>query len=162
MHSSLKIDIRLADPEDAAAIARVLRESFVEFEALYTPAGFAATTPDARQIEARMREGPVWIACREDKALGSVAAVVKDRALYMRGMAVLPSARGLKVGARLLEQVEQWAFDQACRRVFLSTTPFLKPAIHLYKQHGFQRTNEPPRDLFGTPLFTMAKDLVPA
>ena len=159
MQASLEIKIRLAEPQDASAIAKVLYESFVEYEALYTPEGFAATTPNADQIKTRMREGPVWIACRDDKALGTVAAVVKGQSLYIRGMAVLPSTRGLRVAARLLEQVEQSAFDQGCRRVFLSTTPFLNPAIQLYEKYGFRRTNEPSHDLFGTPLFTMEKYL---
>src|SRR5579864_890808 len=128
MQASLEINIRVADPEDARAIAKVLYESFVEYEALYTPEGFAATALDADQIKARMREGPVWIACRTDRVLGTVAAKVKGRSLYMRGMAVLPPARGLGVGSRLLEQVEQWAANQACGRVFLRTTPFLSGA----------------------------------
>ncbi|MFZ1141816.1 MAG: GNAT family N-acetyltransferase [Candidatus Sulfotelmatobacter sp.] len=132
--ASPEIQIRLAEPQDAPAIARVLHESFVTYEALYTREGFAATTPNADQILARKREGPVWLALRGSKALGTVAAVVKGRSLYMRGMAVLPSARGLGVGARLLQQVEQWASDQGCRRVFLSTTPFLNTAIQLYER----------------------------
>lgn len=159
MQASQEITIRLAHPHDAPTIAQVLYESFVEYEALYTPQGFAATTPNAEQIKARMHEGPVWIACCNDRVLGTVAAVMKGDSLYMRGMAVLPNARGLRVAARLLEEVERCALDQCCRRVFLSTTPFLSAAIHLYEGYGFQRTNELPHDLFGTPLFTMEKCL---
>jgi hypothetical protein len=43
--------------------------------------------------------------------------------------------------------------------LFLSTTPFLTHAIVLYEGLGFQRSNEGPHDLFGTPLFTMVKTL---
>jgi N-acetylglutamate synthase-like GNAT family acetyltransferase len=157
MHESVEIDIRLAHPQDAPAIAQVLYESFVEYEALYTPEGFAATAPNADLIKTRMHEGPVWIACRDKRVLGTVAAVVKGNSLYMRGMAVLPSARGLRVAARLLKQVQQAARNQGCRRVFLSTTPFLSAAIQLYENYGFRRTDEPPHDIFGTPLFTMEK-----
>lgn len=70
MQASLEMTIRLAHPQDALAIAQVLYESFVEYEALYTPQGFAATTPNAEQIKTRMHEGPVWIACRDDRVLG--------------------------------------------------------------------------------------------
>jgi len=159
MRDPLEIEIRLAHLQDAPAIAKVLYESFVEYEALYTPEGFASTTQNADQIRTRMREGPVWIACRDDRVLGTVAAMMKGNSLYMRGMAVLPGARGVRVAARLLEQVEQWALEQACPRIFLSTTPFLSAAIHLYERHGFRRTNELPHDLFGTPLVTMEKCL---
>jgi len=156
-----EVHIRLAEPSDATVVATVLHKSFVEFEALYTPQGFAATTPDAAQVLARMREGPVWLAFRNVEVLGTVAAVLKGEWAYIRGMAVLPAARRLSVGARLLEHVERWARDQGCRRLFLSTTPFLDGAIRLYEKFGFRRAQEAAHDLFGTPLFTMEKDLPP-
>jgi GNAT superfamily N-acetyltransferase len=137
----------------------VLHDSFVQFEPLYTPKGFAATTPNAEQILTRMREGPVWIALRGIEPLGTVAAVMKQGSVYMRGMAVTPAARGLRIGARLLVQVENWALNEACSRVFLSTTPFLTAAIHLYESSGFVRTEDEPHHLFGTPLFTMEKKI---
>jgi len=155
----IEIQIRQAICQDALALAKVLYESFVEFEALYTRQGFAATILNAEQILVRMREGPVWLACREDKVCGTVVAVLKGDALYMRGMAVLPCARGFGVGARLLEQVEKWASDQGCRRIFFSTTPFLTAAIQFYEKFGFRRTGEGPHDLFKTPLFTMEKNV---
>ncbi len=159
MQPSLEIQIHDAGPQDAVAIANVLHESFVEYEGLYTRQGFAATTPNADQILARMREGPTWVASQGATLFGSVAAVVKGQSVYMRGMGVLPAARGLRVGARLLQCVEDWTVGQGCCRVFLSTTPFLKAAICLYEGAGFRRTEDGPRDLFGTPLLTMEKNL---
>ncbi len=137
----------------------MLYESFIEFRPLYTDGGFAATTPNPAQIRVRMSEGPVWIALRDELALGTAAAVVKDTRMYMRGMAVLPSARGLGVAVRLLEVVEERARRGGCRSVFLSTTPFLSGAIRLYERSGFRRTDEGPYELGGTPLFMMEKNI---
>ena len=67
MHASPEIQIRLAEPQDAPDIAKVLYESFVEFQVLYTPEGFVATTPSADQILTRMREGPAWLAWSDRK-----------------------------------------------------------------------------------------------
>jgi putative acetyltransferase len=149
--------IRLAASDDAPVVANILQAAFVEYESLYTPPGFAATTPDAQQVLARMREGPVWIALRHFDVVGTVAAVVKGDSLYLRGMAVRPQARRLKVGALLLDQAERFAREQACRRVFLSTTPFLDAAIRLYEKSGFRRVRDGGHDLLGTPLFMMEK-----
>ena len=135
----------------------MLYESFVEFKPLYTDGGFAATTPAAEQICVRMSEGPVWVALSEGVTIGTVAAVLKGRSAYIRGMAVLPTARGSGAGSRLLQEVEEWAGTKGCDRLFLSTTPFLDSAIRLYEKSGFRRTDEGPHDLFGTPLFTMVK-----
>jgi N-acetylglutamate synthase-like GNAT family acetyltransferase len=159
MHAELQI--RRAEPADAAAIAQVLLESFAEFKPLYTEAGFAATTPTAEQVLTRMQEGPIWVALRANAVLGTVAALIKSNSAYIRGMAVLPSTRGSGAGAALLHHVEDWAAHQACSRLFLSTTPFLASAIRLYEGSGFTRTDEGPHDLFGTPLFTMEKNISP-
>jgi GNAT superfamily N-acetyltransferase len=159
VNTASEIQIREAGAEDAEAIAAVLYESFLEFRALYTDGGFAATALPEEQILIRMAEGPVWIAMRDAIVLGTVAAVLKGSRLYMRGMAVLPSARGLGVAVRLLEQVEQRARREGCGSVFLSTTPFLSGAIWLYERSGFRRTGEGPHELFGTSLFTMEKNI---
>jgi GNAT superfamily N-acetyltransferase len=155
-----QIEVRRATREDAQAIATLLYEAFVEFKPLYTDGGFSATTPDIAQVLMRMQEGPAWLAMRGEVALGTVAAFVKAQSAYIRGMAALPSARVSGVGAALLQHVEDWAALQGCARLFLSTTPFLNAAIHLYEKSGFRRTGEGPHELASTPLFTMEKTLV--
>ena len=156
------ITVRLALREDAEAIATILHDSFIEFKHLYTAAGFAATALTAEQVIARINEGPVWVAVLDDRIVGTVSAVAKDNALYVRGMAVLPAARGKRAGSILLETVEGYAAAHNFKRLFLSTTPFLDRAIRLYENAGFCRIEEGPRDLFGTPLFTMEKLLTAA
>jgi GNAT superfamily N-acetyltransferase len=157
MQAAMQLEIRRAGPEDAPAIAAVLHESFIQFRALYTDGGFAATALGEVDVLARMQEGPVWVALREGVVLGTGAAVVKSESIYIRGMAVLPNARGSGIGKRLLQHIEAWAAGEGYTRLFLSTTPFLNSAIRLYEEFGFRRTNEGLDDLFGTPLFTMEK-----
>src|SRR5215217_2163262 len=99
-------EIRPATPSDAQVIAAVLHDAFVEFEPIYTPGGFAATTPTAEQIEARWHEGPVWIVLQKSVIVGTVSAVPKGDSLYVRSMAVLPEARGHHIGERLLDEIE--------------------------------------------------------
>lgn len=156
-------EIRRASEDDAAAIASVLCESFAEYRSLYTPEGFAATTPASRQVRRRIEEGPVWVALYNGTIAGTVSVLDRGReGLYVRGMAVLTAARGKGIGRRLLEHVEAFARAQKYERLFLSTTPFLHAAIRLYEQFGFRPAGEGPHDLFGTPLFTMVKSLGPS
>lgn len=151
------IQIRSAVTDDAPAIASVLYDSFIEYKSSYTPEGFAATTPTADQLQSRILEGPVWVVLLDQVIVGTVAVVPKRESLYIRGMAVLPSARGLKIGELLLAHIESFAFARGFKRLFLSTTPFLSSAIRLYERFGFRQTSDGPHDLFGTPLFTMEK-----
>ena len=154
----MPITIRFAREDDADAIALVLLQSFKEFESLYTPGSFAATTPGPEEIRQRIQQGPVWIALERDQCLGTVAAMAQGEALYIRGMAVLPSARGRHLGEALLGQVEHWAIERQFKRLRLGTTPFLDAAINLYQNFGFVDTGEP-GDLVGMLLITMEKDL---
>lgn len=152
---------RRAEPHDAAAISALLHDAFVEYRGLYTDEGFAATTPGRQQIIGRMNEGPVWVVLRDNAIIGTGSAVRKNESLYIRGMAVHPSGRGLGIGILLLRTIEEFALSNGCNRLSLSTTPFLTPAIRLYERFGLQKTDEGPHDLCGTPLFTMAKALDP-
>ena len=88
-----------------------------------------------------------------------MSAVLNENGLYVRGMAVIPSARGLGAGARLLAHVCDVAAAARAPRLFLSTTPFLAGAIRLYTAFGFVRTEDGPDHLCDTPLFTMEKRL---
>jgi GNAT superfamily N-acetyltransferase len=159
---SPNIFVRNAFMDEAASIASVLYQAFVEFEPLYTPAAFSATTPTSDQIQKRWSEGPVWVVGEGSQLVGTISTVPKGEGLYIRSMAVLPSHRGRGIGHILLQAVEHLANKQALRRMFLSTTPFLMGAIRLYERFGFQRTDDGPHELFGTPLFSMVKPLEPA
>ncbi len=151
--------IREAVPEDAAAIKGILRRAFAEYEHCYTKEGYAATTPGKDGILQRMKQGPTLVAIVENKIVGTASAVHKGSGCYVRGMAVLPEARGLGIGYLLLKQIEVLAAHSGSERLYLCTTPFLLSAISLYRRFGFERSNERPHDLFGTPLFTMEKKL---
>ena len=158
--SEVSVLVRRADPQDASDIARVLRQSFLEYQDQYTPEGFAATTPGEQQVRNRMAEGPTWVALLSKAIVGTASAVEKDDdVLYVRGMAVLPSARERGIGELLLREIEAFAVRNGCTRLLLNTTPFLTGAIRLYDRFGFQHTHDGPNDLFGTPLFSLAKTL---
>ena len=135
----------------------MLLASFAEYEPLYTAEGFAATAITSEQVVARLSEGPVWVAVRHEEILGTVSVVAQAESLYLRGMAVLPAARGARIGALLLTHIEEFARTERFSRLYLSTTPFLDRAIHLYESFGFRRASKGPHELFGTPLFTMEK-----
>jgi len=153
------LQIRMASPEDIARVASVLSESFAEHEFSYIPAAYAATVPTVDQVGNRLSDGPAWVAVHNGEVVGTVSVVHRGEALYIRSMAVLPAARGQRIGELLMNEVESFAAAHGYRRLVLSTTPFLHPAIRLYEKSGFRRNEAGPYELFGTPLFTMEKAL---
>jgi N-acetylglutamate synthase-like GNAT family acetyltransferase len=91
--------------------------------------------------------------------VGTVSVVPYGEALLIRSLAVLPRNRGQGVGELLLRHLESYAHEKDYSHLFLSTTPFLTSAIRFYERFGFQRSKEVPSDRFGTPIFTMTKQL---
>jgi nitroimidazol reductase NimA-like FMN-containing flavoprotein (pyridoxamine 5'-phosphate oxidase superfamily)/GNAT superfamily N-acetyltransferase len=157
-HCASAIEIRSAKPEDSAQVASVLESAFAEYRSSYTDVGFAATVLTKTKVEARMAEGPMWVALQNGVIVGTVAALSKGEALHVRGMGIVPAARGKQIGELLLKHIEDFARRQGHTRMTLSTTPFLARAISLYEHFGFERSDEGPLDLFGTPLFSMEKE----
>ena len=152
-----EVKTRVAEAGDAETIAFILGEAFAEYEPLYTKEAYAATTPKRDAILNRVAEGQTWVALLDEKIVGAVSAVPRGADLYIRSMAVLPKARGNRIGERLLEEIEDFATRSGFERLTLSTTPFLQCAIRLYENFGFVRNGTD--DLYGTPLVTMEKDL---
>ena len=153
------MQIRMATPDDAYAVASTLQKAFLEFEPLYTPEAFATTISSPDQIRLRLNEGPIWVAIQDDMVVGTVSGAPKGDAIYIRGMGVDPAKRGSGVGRELMKRVEEYAVRRGFKRLYLSTTPFLSGAIRLYENCGFVRNDTGPDNLFGTPLFTMEKKL---
>ncbi len=153
------VQIRVARPEEARGIVALLRQSFLEFEDQYTPQGFAATVLDEERVRERMADGLTWVALSGTTIVGTVTVFQRgEDVLYIRGMAVLPSARGKRVGQLLLEKTESLALENGSKRLQLRTAPFLTAAIRLYERFGF-RPDDRSADLFGTPLIGMTKEL---
>jgi GNAT superfamily N-acetyltransferase len=154
------LQIRLARLTDASEVASVLRQSFAEYQDLYTPEAFAATAPDEQAVRSRMTEWQTWVALWDNTIVGTASGFQNgEGCLHIRGMAVLPSARGRKVGELLLREIESFALRNGYTRLSLRTTPFLSSAIRLYERFGFQRTDDDQNEIFGTPLVRMAKSL---
>jgi GNAT superfamily N-acetyltransferase len=151
------ITLRAAEPSDADAIALVLAKAFAEFKPLYTAEAYAATTPKSDVILNRSAEGQTCVALLDDEIVGTISAIPRGADVHIRSMAVVPQARGNRIGERLLQYIEDLVAQNNVKRLTLSTTPFLHSAIRLYERFGFACNGT--NDLHGTPLITMHKDL---
>lgn len=159
MQKSEELQIRLGVPDEAQAIAKVLSEAFAPFESGYTAQSFAATVISAEAIGKRFDEkGTIWVALKNNEIVGTVSVVPDDERLYLRSMAVSPSAQG-GVGRELLKTMINFATENGFEKLFLYTVPFLDRAIKLYEQNGFVRGELETERFFGTSWFEMEKGL---
>ena len=137
-----EVTIRLSTGDDVEAITAVLREAFARYRDDYTPEAMEYVTPRAGEVRDRLTEGPVWVAEIGGSIVGTVSVVREPEWLYIRSMAVLPTAQGHGLGGRLLDAVERYAVENDVATLFLYTTHFSTDAVRLYEKHGFIKGRE--------------------
>lgn len=95
----------------------------------------------------------LWIAKRDDGLLGCVAIVdAGGDVAQLRWYLVIPDARGLGIGRRLLEEAVAFARDEGYVSIFLWTVSTLEAAAHLYRAAGFVKVAEEPGSPWGVPV----------
>ncbi|MBO6631940.1 MAG: GNAT family N-acetyltransferase, partial [Psychroserpens sp.] len=76
---------------------------------------------------------------KDNRILGTVALMPTDRekVFELTKMAVLPSARGQKIGQQLLQHCIEFAKENECKALMLYSARKLENAIYIYRKYGF-------------------------
>ncbi|QQQ79020.1 bifunctional helix-turn-helix transcriptional regulator/GNAT family N-acetyltransferase [Saccharothrix sp. 6-C] len=91
-----------------------------------------------------------WIAEVDGEPVGSIFCTrVDDRTAKLRLLLVEPAARGLGIGARLVEECLRFARRAGYERMELWTVAGLAASRHLYEKAGFRVDRSTPERLFG-------------
>lgn len=84
-------------------------------------------------------QGELLIALEGDEALGMVAYHRhSDTRCEMKRLYVRPTARGLHLGDRLVQEILRRAREAGYREMVLDTLAPMETAIYLYRKYGFQ------------------------
>lgn len=101
-----------------------------------------------------------WIAERDGEMVGSVLLVKKSRTVaQLRMLLVEPSARGLGLGSRLVDECIRFARRAGYRKIVLWTNSVLTSARHLYERAGFRRVKTERHRAWGDDLVSETWEL---
>lgn len=146
----LRASLVQIDPEDPTTrdarwcIAQYVAELNVRFEAGFDPArGISAdphelTPPAGLLLVARLQGRPVGCGALKLHEASSSAPEPGPKPAELKRMWVSPEARGLGLGRRLLQELEQHARAAGVRVIHLETNRALTEAIALYRASGYQ------------------------
>jgi len=91
-----------------------------------------------------------WIAERDGAIVGSVFLVKKsEKVAKLRMLLVEPSARGLGIGNRLVEECTRFARQAGYRKITLWTQSELVAARNIYRKAGYRLVKEEPQNGYG-------------
>lgn len=134
--SAVEIRTAASNSDDALwCLEQYFRELAARFESGFDPASSIPANPD----ELTPPAGAFVIARLDGQPIGCGALKVRDREVgEIKRMWVAGSARGLGVGRRVLQTLEQLAREFGLRILRLETNRTLKEAQALYRSSGYR------------------------
>lgn len=160
----MNVTIRPIQPSDNTFIAKIIRDTLAEFGANHPGTVYYDPTTDAL-YELFQKEKSVYnIAEINGKIVGGggiypTAGLPTDTCELVK-MYLLPEARGIGLGSKLITLCQEQAKANGFSKVYLETMNELKAALKVYAGMGFTYLNGPMGNSghFGCPLW-MIKEL---
>ncbi|MCQ2434668.1 MAG: GNAT family N-acetyltransferase [Oscillospiraceae bacterium] len=135
----MRVKIRIASPDDAKAISKLIREE------LLTPVSASDTAQGLSQLCVNPRH-KIFVAAVDDAVVGFLHACDYDSLLLTAPMksilslAVGASYRRIGIGKALLHRAECWAFEQGAGGIRMDGSAAADAAVKFFTACGYAGT----------------------
>jgi putative acetyltransferase len=136
------ITIRPIAPADNPALAAIIRNTLTEFKANHPGTVYFDPSTDNLYDLFRQSRSFYFVAEKDSRLLGGAGIFpsegLPDDTCELVKMYLLPEARGIGLGKRLIESALNFARTAGFRRVYIETMPELSKAMKVYEKFGFR------------------------
>lgn len=143
----MSYSIRLIQPEDNTAVARMIRDVFEEHGAPTVGTVYSDPTTDALFELFREDKSVFYLAVEEGRILGSCG--IYPTPGLPKGCAELvkfylaADARGKGIGRELMELSTRSAIEMGYTQLYIESLPVFAKAVSIYEKQGFKKLEKP-------------------
>jgi len=143
----MAIQLRLIQPSDNVALAKIVRDTLSEFGANHPGTVYFDATTDALYELFQQKGAGYYVAVDHNKIVGGGGIYptegLPEGTCELVKMYLLPDARGIGLGRTIIEKCLQFASESGYTRVYLESMPELKQALKVYEKFGFEYLKGP-------------------
>ena len=141
------IKLRTIQKEDNVQLAQIIRDTLTEFKANKPGTVYYDETTD-HLFELFQKPGSIYyVALMDDEIVGGGGIYPSDGlpngTCELVKMYLLPEARGIGLGKRIIEECLAFAKENGYMQVYIESMPELENALKVYEKFGFKYISAP-------------------
>ncbi len=141
------IKLRTIQKEDNVQLAQIIRDTLTEFKANKPGTVYYDETTD-QLFELFQKPGSIYfVALMDDELVGGGGIYPSDGlpngTCELVKMYLLPEARGIGLGKRIIEECLAFAKENGYTQVYIESMPELENALKVYEKFGFKYISAP-------------------
>jgi ribosomal protein S18 acetylase RimI-like enzyme len=143
------LTVRLAEQGDVDTLRHIAVAAYGHYMARIG----RPPAPMTADYDQPVRDRQAWVAVEDGQVAGFVVLVAQPGHLLLENVAVLPTAQGRGIGARLLTLAEDQARALGLAEVRLYTNEAMTENLAYYPRHGYTETHRAEQNGFHRVFF---------
>ena len=127
------IELRPAEPREAAAIRGVVRAAYSRWIAVIG----REPLPMRADYQKALQDHQFDVVVENGQIVGLIETMLRGDHIWIENVAVIPEAQGRGIGRRLLAHAELKAIEAGCFEARLLTNGAFEANVSLYRQLGY-------------------------